>query len=65
MGASRADVIVGPNGSLYGGAQGGIQNCGTDGSQYCGLVFNLRPQPTACPTVPVQLERKGALSLQQ
>ena len=43
-------VIVGPNGSLYGGAQGGIQNCGTDGSQYCGLVFNLTPQPTACLT---------------
>jgi uncharacterized repeat protein (TIGR03803 family) len=43
-------VIVGPNGSLYGGAQGGIQNCGTDGSQYCGLVYNLTPQPTACRT---------------
>ena len=43
-------MIVGPNGSLYGGAQGGIQNCGTDGSQYCGLVFNLTPQPTACLT---------------
>jgi uncharacterized repeat protein (TIGR03803 family) len=43
-------LIVGPNGSLYGGAQGGIQNCGTDGSQYCGLVFSLRPQPTACLT---------------
>ena len=41
-------VLIGPNGSLYGGAQGGIQNCGTDGSQYCGLIFNLRPQPTAC-----------------
>ena len=44
-------MIVGPNGSLYGGAQGGIQNCGTDGSQYCGLVFNLTPQPTACANV--------------
>ena len=42
-------MIVGPNGSLYGGAQGGIQNCGSDGSQTCGLVFNLRPHPTACP----------------
>ena len=41
-------VIVGHNGSLYGGAQGGIQNCGSDGSQYCGLVYNLVPQPTAC-----------------
>ncbi len=49
-GGQPTGLIVGPNGSLYGGAQGGIQNCGTDGSQYCGLVFNLRPRPTACPT---------------
>jgi uncharacterized repeat protein (TIGR03803 family) len=50
-GGEPSGVIVGPNGSLYGGAQGGIQNCGTDGSQYCGLVFNLTPQPTACANV--------------
>ena len=43
-------AIVGPNGTLYGGAQGGIQNCGTNGSQYCGLVYNLTPPPTACLT---------------
>jgi uncharacterized repeat protein (TIGR03803 family) len=49
-GGQPTGLIVGPNGSLYGGAQGGIQNCGTDGSQYCGLVFNLRPRPTVCPT---------------
>jgi uncharacterized repeat protein (TIGR03803 family) len=49
-GGQPSGVIVGPNGSLYGGAQGGIQNCGTDGSQYCGLVFNLRPGPTTCAT---------------
>ena len=49
-GSQPGGVIVGPNGSLYGSAQGGIQNCGTDGSQYCGLVFNLRPKPTACLT---------------
>ncbi len=42
--------IVGPNGTLYGGAQGGIQNCGSNGSQYCGLVYNLTPPPTACLT---------------
>ena len=47
-GSDLSGAILGANGSLYGGAQGGIQNCGTDGSQYCGLVFNLRPQPTAC-----------------
>jgi uncharacterized repeat protein (TIGR03803 family) len=49
-GGQPTGVILGPNGSLYGGAQGGVQNCGSDGSQYCGLVFNLRPQPTACAT---------------
>jgi uncharacterized repeat protein (TIGR03803 family) len=49
-GGQPTGLIVGPNGSLYGGAQGGIQNCGTDGSLYCGLVFNLTPRPTACPT---------------
>ncbi|HTV64479.1 MAG TPA: choice-of-anchor tandem repeat GloVer-containing protein [Bryocella sp.] len=45
-----AGIIVGPNGTLYGGAQGGIQNCGTGGSQDCGLVFNLTPPPTVCKT---------------
>ena len=64
-GGQPSGLIVGPNGSLYGGAQGGIQNCGSDGSQYCGLVFNLRPQSSACPTAPVQLDGKCALSLQQ
>ncbi len=49
-GGQPTGVTVGPNGGLYGGAGGGIQNCGTDGSQYCGLVFNLTPQPTACRT---------------
>jgi uncharacterized repeat protein (TIGR03803 family) len=49
-GGQPTGLIVGPNGSLYGGAQGGIQNCGTDGSQYCGLVFDLRPRPTVCLT---------------
>jgi len=49
-GGQPTGLIIGPNGSLYGGAQGGIQNCGTDGSQYCGIVFNLRPRPTVCPT---------------
>ncbi|HUK43422.1 MAG TPA: choice-of-anchor tandem repeat GloVer-containing protein [Candidatus Bathyarchaeia archaeon] len=49
-GGSPFGAIVGPNGSLYGGAEGGIQNCGTGGSQYCGLVYNLTPQPTACLT---------------
>ena len=43
-------VTVGPNGTLFGGAEGGIQNCGSDGSQYCGLAYNLTPQPVACRT---------------
>ena len=49
-GSQPTGTILGPNGSLYGGAAGGIQNCGTDGSQYCGLVYNLRPKPTVCST---------------
>ena len=49
-GSGPTGVIVGPNGTLYGGAQGGIQNCGSDGSQYCGLVFNLTPPTAACST---------------
>jgi uncharacterized repeat protein (TIGR03803 family) len=54
LGGSNGDqptgAIIGPNGSLYGGAQGGIQNCGSDGTQYCGLVYNLRPKATFCAT---------------
>ncbi len=50
-GGQPANVTVGSNGSLYGGAQGGIQNCGSDGSQYCGLVYNLKPKPNPCNTV--------------
>ncbi len=49
-GGGPTGMIVGPNGTLYGGAQGGIQNCGTGGNQYCGVVYNLTPPPTACPT---------------
>ena len=47
-GSNPTGLLVGPNGSLYGGAQGGIQNCGMNGSQYCGFVFNLVPRPTTC-----------------
>ncbi len=49
-GGGPTGVLLGSNGTLYGGAGGGIQNCGSDGSQYCGLVFNLTPQPTVCRT---------------
>jgi uncharacterized repeat protein (TIGR03803 family) len=46
-GVGPMPVILGPNGTLYGTAGGGLQNCnGKD----CGLVFNLRPSPTACLT---------------
>ena len=48
-GGNPTGVLVGPNGSLYGGAAGGNQNC-VDGSQYCGLAFNLTPTPSACLT---------------
>jgi uncharacterized repeat protein (TIGR03803 family) len=46
-GVGPMPVILGPNGTLYGTAGGGMQDCnGKD----CGLVFNLRPPPTACLT---------------
>jgi uncharacterized repeat protein (TIGR03803 family) len=41
-------VIVGPNGSLYGGASGGSGNCG---GTPCGMVFNLTPPLKACGSV--------------
>ena len=41
-------VIVGPNGSLYGRASGGLTHCG--GSP-CGMVFNLTPPLNACGSV--------------
>lgn len=47
-GNGPSGVIVGPNRSLYGGASGGLQNC--NNGRYCGLVFSLSPQPTACLT---------------
>ena len=50
QGSSPDGVIVGPGGSLYGVAQGGIQNCGYNGSFYCGLIYEARPGPAACPT---------------
>ncbi|MGA2904423.1 MAG: choice-of-anchor tandem repeat GloVer-containing protein [Candidatus Korobacteraceae bacterium] len=43
-GRSPNGVIVGPNGTLYGGALGGNQSYG--------LVFNLTPSPTACLSAP-------------
>jgi uncharacterized repeat protein (TIGR03803 family) len=40
--------LVGPDGVLYGIADGGIQNCGSSGDQYCGIVYRLRPSSVAC-----------------
>ena len=48
-GGPSGEVIVGPDGALYGTAGGGIQNC-YGGSYYCGLVYRLRPPPNACLT---------------
>jgi uncharacterized repeat protein (TIGR03803 family) len=48
QGASPEGVIIGLNGILYGSAYGGIPNC--ESGDYCGLIFGLRPAPTACLT---------------
>ncbi len=42
--------IIGPEGALYGSADGGLQSCGSGGNQYCGVVYRLRPSPFACLT---------------
>jgi uncharacterized repeat protein (TIGR03803 family) len=42
--------IVGPEGELYGAADGGIQSCGSSGNQYCGVIYRLRLSPAACRT---------------
>ena len=42
--------IVGPENAIYGVADGGLQNCGRSGTDYCGVVYKLRPSPTACLT---------------
>ena len=50
-GGDPGQVILGPEGDLYGSAaSGGIQKCGSGGTSDCGLVYNLRPQGTACLT---------------
>jgi len=47
-GGTPGGVMVGHSGILYGAASGGIENCTSGG--YCGLIFGLRPSPTACVT---------------
>jgi len=49
-GQNPSTEIVGPDYALYGIADGGLQTCSTSGNQYCGLVYRLRPSPTACMT---------------
>jgi len=43
-------VIIGLGGKLFGGAQGGVQTCGYNGSTYCGLIYQSDPPPHACAT---------------
>jgi uncharacterized repeat protein (TIGR03803 family) len=40
--------VIGPEKALYGTADGGIQNCGSSGTEYCGVVYRLRPSPVVC-----------------
>ena len=48
-GQSPAPEIVGPDGALYGIADGGIQNCSSY-DHYCGVVYRLAPSPNPCLT---------------
>jgi len=47
-GSSPNGVIVGPEDALYGTADGGIQNCGSGGTSYCGLIYKATPSLTPC-----------------
>jgi len=47
-GSSPDGVIVGPEGDLFGAASGGIQNCGRDGTSYCGLIYQTTPPAHTC-----------------
>ena len=49
-GQNPSPEILGPERALYGTADGGIQNCGSSGTDYCGVVYRLRPSPVACLT---------------
>jgi len=46
-GSLPSTPTLGPGGVLYGTASGGIPNCS---GGFCGLVYSLRPAPTACLT---------------
>ena len=48
-GSSPEGAIGGPNGTFYGGASGGILNCGQNGSSYCGLIYTATPIPLPAP----------------
>ena len=48
-GQSPTPEIVGPDGALYGIADGGIQNCSSY-DHYCGVVYRLTPSPSPCLT---------------
>ena len=44
-GATPEGLVLGANGILYGGVNGGAQGCN---GGYCGSIFSLRPFPSAC-----------------
>jgi uncharacterized repeat protein (TIGR03803 family) len=50
-GATPGNIIIGPGGDLFGTAQGGLRQCGYQGSNDCGVVYKLTPPPVACPAV--------------
>lgn len=51
-GSAPGNVILGTDRALYGSAAGGIQSCGGDGSQYCGVVFKANPGSNPCASAP-------------
>lgn len=49
---TTGEVILGPNGSLYGTNPDGGSYQGLCWEYGCGILFNLQPAPTACASVP-------------
>jgi hypothetical protein len=48
-GSSPAGLFVGPHQNLYGSANSSDLSCSNYGAS-CGLIFSLRPYPSACPS---------------
>ncbi len=47
-GATPSNLLVGPDGALYGTASGGLETCGSDGTQFCGIIYKVNLGSVPC-----------------